>query len=436
MRAETKWKIRFYLETRKSTSNSQDAESRINMFVTFGTGKRLQFYTRETASKIDFLNDYLERAESDAYFFRPLNPRIINAMDINNRLEGLARETVRLIRAADFSEPRIELTVDYLRDNLHYYMDGAKPVEEKDKISLSNALDRYIKNSEQQKAANSARNDRQFRAKLDVFTSKKKYRGILISEVDQVFADDFHSYLMTLNLVNNSVAKHLRCFKAFHHWCQSKGYTIGQIKIQVKENTPEIIFLTEEELQVIEDKEIVSLRLDRVRDILVFSCYTGMRISDIRKLKKTDYDGNQVRYFETKKHNTISHTVPIVSGAERVVKKYLDLPTEMLLPQLSEQKYSKYLKELLKGLEMNRLIKIAEQRGGTIEEKAYPLHELISSHIGRKTFITRMIKREMPETFIKAITGHSKNSRSFGRYYEIDDTSKREKLNKYLNKDD
>jgi integrase len=432
-KSETKWKIRFYLETRATKSEPDPKiEKHINMFVTFGIGKRLQFYTRESAKKDDIVNNYLKRVDEDVYFFRPIKPSINNSMDINNRLEGLARETVRLIKAADNSEPRIEVTVDYLRENLRYYLDGTNKIEEKKSISLSEALDKYINYSEQQKAANSARNDRQFRAKLDAFTSRRKYSGMMLSKIDQTFADDFHSHLMTLNLVNNSVVKHLRCFKTFHHWCQSKGWPIPDVKIQVKENIPEIIYLTEEELKLIEDKEITSQKLDRVRDILVFSCYTGMRISDIRKLKKKDYDGEQVRYFETKLHKTISHTVPIVEGAERVVIKYWELPDEILLPQLSEQKYSEYLKELLKLLEINRLVTLAEQRGGKIEEKTYPLHELISSHIGRKTFITRMIKREMPEPFIKSITGHSKNSRSFSRYYEIDDTSKREKLKKYL----
>jgi len=402
------------------------------MFVSFGKSKRLQFYSREHADKNHFIDGYYKKVDQDNYFFRPLKPSILNSIDKNGRLEALAQETVRLFKSAETSEPPIEITASYLRDRLKHWLDGGSNDKEFGKVTLSFALNQYIQESIQQKAANSTKNDKQLQVKINGFLASKKYRNILISSIDQAFADEFQSYLLTLELLNNSVAKHLRCFKAFVTWCESKGWMENKIKLRVKENIPEIIFLDEVELKSVENAEINSLRLDRVRDIFIFGCYTGMRISDIQKLKKSDYENNMVRYYETKGHKTISHSVPIVGPADKVVKKYWDLPTEKLLPKISDQKYNEYLKELLKAVEINKPITIAQKRGGKVIETTLPKYKLASSHLARKTFITRALIKEMPESIVKSVTGHAKNSRAFARYFDIADNVKSQSMEKYF----
>jgi integrase len=395
-------------------------------------GSRLQFYSREYADRDHFLTNYYQIVKKDRDFFRPLKPSVKGSIDKNGRLEALARETVRLIKVADNSDPPISVTADYLRENLKLWLDGAKTQNISNTVTLSFALNQFLLESAQHKAANSIKNDKQLKVKTEAFLALKKHRKILLSKVDQNFADDFHSYLMTLNLLNNSVAKILRGFKAFLNWCRGKGWQVNNVSFRIKENIPEILFLDKDELKLVEEVIITNNRLERIRDIFIFGCYTGMRISDIQKLKKSDFGKDKVRFFETKGHKTISHTVPIVGSALKIVNKYWDFPIEKLLPEISTQKYNDYLKELLRLAGIDKSITIAEQRGGRVIEKTAPKYQLASSHLARKTFITRALEKEMPEMIIKSVTGHSKNSRAFARYFEITDKIKSNMMEKYF----
>jgi integrase len=111
--------------------------------------------------------------------------------------------------------------------------------------------------------------------------------------------------------------------------------------------------------------------------------------------------------------------------------KYADWPGEEALPVISNQRMNNALKLICKEAGFDALVNIAEKQGnGRIVEKQHPLYELIGCHTCRKSFITISMRLGMQESVIKSISGHSKNSRAFTRYYDIVDGHKQAEMSR------
>ena len=93
------------------------------------------------------------------------------------------------------------------------------------------------------------------------------------------------------------------------------------------------------------------------------------------------------------------------------------------LPVLSNQKMNDYLKEVGKLAGLTRLITKVRFSGSRRIENVFPLHDLLSTHMGRKTFITLMFRKGIESELIRAISNH-KSIESFARYNNINDEHK------------
>jgi site-specific recombinase XerD len=188
---------------------------------------------------------------------------------------------------------------------------------------------------------------------------KKKYNlnDIDIKKVDNAFVYNLESYLKyesefkgVVGIKNNSVVKYFKNFKTICNY----GIKIGLIdknpfncydgKLSIKE----AVFLTQEELNKIENVKFTIGRLDKVRDIFLFSCYTGYAPIDACKLTCEnlikDNDRNTwIKTFRTK--TEIKANVPILPTTQNIIDKYKGLQMT-LLPTLSNQKMNAYLKEI------------------------------------------------------------------------------------------
>jgi integrase len=112
-------------------------------------------------------------------------------------------------------------------------------------------------------------------------------------------------------------------------------------------------FLTLDELQIVENKDFSTDRLNHVRDIFIFSCYTGLAFSDVEKLTSLDIvigiDGEKWIYTTRTKTDTDSK-IPLLPEAQRLIEKYSDKTRQninnRLFPLMSNQKMNAYLKEI------------------------------------------------------------------------------------------
>lgn len=152
--------------------------------------------------------------------------------------------------------------------------------------------------------------------------------------------------------------------------------------IKISKRTKEVEYLTLDEIQAIKSKSFNG-RLEKVRDLFLFQCFTGLAYADMAQLTKEDFqfNGDQIFIKKCRVKTGISYLTVLIDEAVEIVKRY-----NFELPVLSNQKYNSYLKE------------IADLCGIT-----KPMH----THIGRHTFATYMLNKGVSIEVVAKMLGHS-----------------------------
>jgi len=228
---------------------------------------------------------------------------------------------------------------------------------------------------------------------------KKKYKisDIPLNQLKYSFIEDFEFYLKTERMcANNTAVKYNKNFKKIinmavrYEWLSKDPFANYKSKL----NEVIIEFLTTEELKIIEEKEFDIPRVDIVRDIFVFSCYTGLAFTDLNSLTideiKTENDGTLWIRKPRKKTSTVC-SIPLLEKPLKIIEKYKDHPltsiNRRVLPKISNQKMNSYLKE------------IADVCG---------IKKPLRSHIGRHTFATTItLSNGVPIEVVSKMLGHS-----------------------------
>ncbi len=183
-----------------------------------------------------------------------------------------------------------------------------------------------------------------------------KVSDLNIKKIDYQFVDNFDYYLRTEKSIgNNTTVRYVKTLKKIMQSALNKGWikTDPFISYKVKFDKVTIEPLTEDEVQKIIDKIIDVKRLDQVRDLFVFVCFTGLSYSDLAKLSSKHIvlgiDGKKWIKIHRAKTGELS-TIPILSQAAIILEKYKDNPAcknkGTLLPVLSNERYNAYLKEI------------------------------------------------------------------------------------------
>lgn len=164
------------------------------------------------------------------------------------------------------------------------------------------------------------------------------------------------------------------------------------------------------------------------RDIFMFQCLIGCRVSDLNRLTKANIVDGCVEYIpqKTKLEHANTVRVPLNQKALDILERYKDLEGA-LLPRFSHFGYNKKIKEILKYVGIERMVRVLDPK--TREDVAKPLYEVATTHTARKTFIGNLYKQVKDPNLIASMSGHSEGSRAFARYRHIDDEIKKELVN-------
>jgi integrase len=222
-----------------------------------------------------------------------------------------------------------------------------------------------------------------------------KVNDILVRDVDQQLLEKYKYYLMTVRQNrNNTAVKYIRNLGKILHQAESTGAIkscpIEQMKLRV--NNVEKDFLTAEELDKITNHKFEILRLDQVRDIFLFCCYTGLAYSDVFTLTSEHIaKGNQNQPWIRKERNKTKNmcNIPLLKPALSILEKYqaFQFPKGRLLPVLSNQKMNSYLKE------------IADVSG---------INKNLTTHCARHTFATTVtLANQVSIENVSKMLGHS-----------------------------
>jgi site-specific recombinase XerD len=196
---------------------------------------------------------------------------------------------------------------------------------------------------------------------------KKHYtlEDMPVSEISNSFVYNLEEYLKyessfkgQVGIKNNSVVKYMKMYKTACNYCIRMDLFVRNPfdaydgKLSVKD----AVFLTQQELKLIEEKPLFMERLQKVRDIFLFCCYTGYAPVDALNLTPAnlfeDNDGN-LWIMTNRTKTAIRENVPVLPPAMAVIKKYKNKQIG-LLPQISNQKMNAYLKEIADICEINK----------------------------------------------------------------------------------
>ena len=237
-------------------------------------------------------------------------------------------------------------------------------------------------------------------------------------------------------LRNTSTMKQIAYLKWFLRWSFKKGYNqnmaYDSFKPKLKNTPKKVIFLTWEELNRLKDYKIPPTKqyLERVRDVFLFCCFSGLRYSDVYNLKRSDIKPDHIEVTTVKTADSL--IIELNNHSKAILEKYKDVYFEdhKALPVISNQKMNDYLKELGELAEINDPVRETYYKGNERIDTVTPKYALLGTHAGRRTFICNALALGIPAQVVMKWTGHS-DYKAMKPYIDIADDIKANAMNKF-----
>ena len=262
--------------------------------------------------------------------------------------------------------------------------------------------------------------------------AKRKY-PLYIERFNVEELDRFTKYLEDGTRGQNTINAKLRKLRCIVHRAVAKKIInewdnpFHERKIaQDVYGTP--IFLTIAEREQIYRFEGLSPTMAIQRDIFIFQCLVGCRVSDLLSFTHDNVHERFLEYVQqkVKKDNPTTVRVPLCDTAMEIINRYADLEDGRLLPFISDVKYNVCIKRIVQQAGVDRLVLVRNSRTGDVERR--PIYEVAASHLARRTFMANMYKQTKSERIVSSFTGHVDSSRAFKRYTTVDDEMKIEAI--------
>ncbi|MDA3891471.1 MAG: tyrosine-type recombinase/integrase [Salinivirgaceae bacterium] len=411
--------IVYYIRT-----TTKKSDPKINIRVRFNMGKKAlygktpyqinindwsqrsqrvkQVNFKDTALKINSALLNLESFIIDAYT-NVNNKSIIDSKWVQKQID----EFIKPMEKKEFKEELLSDFVDYLVDN------GSKIIIKKTGKKLSaNTLKKY----------NTTRNW------IKSFLEDNKMVTSLI-EIDYDFYEDFIEYLtFKQDQAVNTVGKNISILKVFMKYAKKKGYNIDTSEWVVPRQESDSVALTKAELDKLFKKDLSDFpNLEKVRDLFVFGCNTGLRYSDFTSIDPDKIKEKTIESRNIKTGTTV--TIPLLEQTKLILEKY-----QNRLPKApGNQVFNKQIKKACKKAEIDDNVSITITKGRVEKTTKYKKWEVISSHTARRTFATILYKDGHSHITIMAITGH-KSEAAFLKYIKVSSEEHAEMVQEFYSK--
>lgn len=269
---------------------------------------------------------------------------------------------------------------------------------------------------------------RQVKQNLLDFSKDTGY-NIQFESLTNEFRNEFINYLrFDKKYAESTIHRKMKFIKTIILYAQDCGYisqlSVNLRKFGVPDVQPDKIALTINEVKEIEKLDLSNnLRLDRVRDRFLIGCYTGLRFSDFIRLNKHHIVDDKYIIIKQEKTKDII-TQPFWSEVRVIFEKYnYELPEP-----IREPNFNLYIKEVCEKCDLlKKEQEIREYELGKLKTVYKPKHKLITSHTGRRTFVTIRASQGMALEDIAIATGH-KNIKTLQGYMKLNDMEKADRL--------
>ena len=351
---------------------------------------------------------------------------------INTFLNGLTKKVEKiessLIENKQFTKENLQ---DLIREHL-------RPELEPEKITFYKALDEFFEVKRSKLSHSYLKSVTTLKNHLQAY-EKKKRKVISFESLTMAFYELFTSYLLNdCNQSTNTVGTNISRLKYFLRWATKMGYN-SNLSFQDKDFKAQkidtqIIYLAEDELFNLYELDLTgNKKLQNVRDVFCFGCFTGLRFSDVSKVSRENVREDELVITVRKTREQL--TVPLNDYAREILER-----NDFSLPAISNQKTNDYLKELGQLIDpktnkpvLNEDVHVTSFKGSeridTIEKK----YNLITTHTARRTFVTLSLEKGMRAELVMSITGHE-SYKNFKRYIKLTDKVKKAEMKTIWNR--
>ncbi len=257
---------------------------------------------------------------------------------------------------------------------------------------------------------------------LDTLDKFGKSYHLTFESIDKNFYTKFVTSLNKKKYTVNTVGKYIKVIKTFLTYATENGYNTNMFfksKQFKAHNTPGFsIYLTESEISQILELDLKGTpHLERVRDLFVVGCWTGLRFSDFTTIRPENIKED---YLEIKTFKTGEKVIiPIHPMVKTIMDKYSGKYPNSLPPAISNQKMNDYLKDIAKQVDCLKSQVEAEYLKGGIKVTEKKLKwELVTTHTARRSFATNVYKSGFPAISLMKITGH-RTEKAFLLYIKV-----------------
>ena len=409
---------RFTIDTKKGKKNCP-----IRARYSVNT-KKAEYYTRLHVDETFFVPKYWKGNKKPIKSTAPHSDYLIEQLDI---IVSHFYTAENKALAAGMS-----LSVDYFRDYLNTQLKEKPAAKEQKQLTFIQFFDQVIegmKTSHQVVVVTR----RRYTTVKNMLEDFEKFRGAPLQwdDFDNKLFDELITYqIEQKKYATNTIGRNSRTIKTILNKAIQEGFTVN-IKYQgafksISESVDNT-YLTEAELETLYHHDFSgSPRHERVRDIFLIGCWTGLRFSDYSAIKPEHISGDRIKMVTQKTNKQV--IIPLHPIVKAILEKYnYELP-----PAISNQKFNDYLGEACEEAKINEPFTKSINKAGKIKVISGAKHEFITSHSARRTFASNMFKRGVSPYLIMTITGH-KTETEFMKYLKVTAEERAEQFAKEAN---